>query len=129
LIAQEFKEANKLLGSASDGAVFVAVVANPIYRSIAFTKAFDQQERLDNMRNWWFLTGTTSALTRVWNDYSVQVGVPGAGSMVAHSDIAYLIDTTGNTREVLNTDTGAGSASESSFAVLLSEQLKRFMPS
>jgi hypothetical protein len=30
---------------------------------------------------------------------------------------------------VLNTDTGAGSSSESSFAVLLSEQLKRFMPS
>jgi cytochrome oxidase Cu insertion factor (SCO1/SenC/PrrC family) len=129
LIAQEFKEADKLLGSASTAAVFVAVVANPIYRSIAFTKAFDQQEGLGHMRNWWFLTGTTSALTRVWNDYSVQVGVPGAGSMVAHSDIAYLIDTSGNTREVLNTDTGAGSSSESSFAVLLSEQLKRFMPS
>jgi cytochrome oxidase Cu insertion factor (SCO1/SenC/PrrC family) len=129
LIAQEFKEANKLLGTAASGAVFVAVVANPIYRSIAFTRAFDQQEGLGHMKNWWFLTGTTSALTRVWNDYAVQVGVPGAGAMVAHSDIAYLIDADGNAREVLSTDTGTGSSSESSFAVLLSEQLKRFMPS
>jgi cytochrome oxidase Cu insertion factor (SCO1/SenC/PrrC family) len=127
VIAQEFKEADSLLGAAAKGAVFVAVVANPIYRSTAFTVAFDQQEGLEHLSNWLFLTGSVSSLTRTWNDYGVQIGVPGGGAMVAHSDLAYVIDAGGNTREVLNADPGVGDASESSFAVLLSQQMKRFM--
>jgi cytochrome oxidase Cu insertion factor (SCO1/SenC/PrrC family) len=129
LIAQEFKEADSMLGASAGRAVFVAVVANPIYRATAFTVSFDEQEGLRHVANWLFLTGTTAALSRIWNDYAVEVEVPSAGAMVAHSDIAYLIDARGQMREVLSTDTGVGSASESSFAVLLSEQLQRVMAS
>ena len=49
--------------------------------------------------------------------------------MVAHSDIAYIIDANGRTREVLSANPGAGAASASSFAVLLSQQLERVMGS
>jgi cytochrome oxidase Cu insertion factor (SCO1/SenC/PrrC family) len=129
LIAQEFKEADSMLGSAASRTVFVAVVANPIYRATAFTVAFDRQEGLEHLSNWLYLTGTTAALSRIWDDYAVQVAVPGAGAMVAHSDIAYIIDASGQMREVLSTDTGVGSASRSSFATLLSEQMKRIMGS
>ena len=75
LIAQEFRDANTLLGADSSRVVFVAVVANQIYRSTAFTKAFDRQEGLEHMRNWLFLTGSLSALEHVWDEYGIEADV------------------------------------------------------
>ena len=126
LIAQEFRDANALLGSDAGQVVFVAVVANPIYRSTAFTRAFDRQEGLDLMRNWLYLTGSRSALEHVWEQYGIVADVAPAGAMIAHSDLAYLIDARGHTREVLSTDPGDGSAtSSSSFSVYLANALRR----
>ena len=40
--------------------------------------------------------------------------------MIAHSDVAYVIDATGHTRVILNTDPGPGTATtESSFAATI----------
>jgi len=126
LIAQEFRAANSLLGADSSKVVFAAVVANPIYRTTAFTNAFDRQEGLEHMRNWLFLTGSIPALDRVWNDYGVEADVAPAGSMVDHSDLAYVIDARGRTREVLSADPGDGTAaSSSSFSVYLENALRR----
>jgi cytochrome oxidase Cu insertion factor (SCO1/SenC/PrrC family) len=125
LIAQEFRDANILLGSDSNRVVFVAVVANEIYRSTAFTKAFDRQEGLDHMKNWLYLTGSLSALKRVWEDYGIVADVAPAGAMIAHSELAYLIDARGHTRVVLSTEPGVGSASSSSFSVYLATELQR----
>jgi cytochrome oxidase Cu insertion factor (SCO1/SenC/PrrC family) len=118
-IAQEFRNANTLLGGDASRVVFVAVVANGIYRSTAFTRAFDRQEGLEHMSNWLFLTGSLSALKRVWEDYGIVADVAPAGAMIAHSELAYLIDTSGHTRVVLSTEPGTGSASSSSFSVYL----------
>jgi len=125
LIAQEFRATDTLLGADASRVVFVAVVANPIYRSTAFTRAFDRQEGLDHMRNWLYLTGTRSALVHVWDQYGIVADVAPAGAMIAHSDLAYLIDARGRTREVLSTDPGDGSASSSSFSVYLATALQR----
>jgi cytochrome oxidase Cu insertion factor (SCO1/SenC/PrrC family) len=126
LIAQEFRGANELLGADSRRVVFVAVVANPIYRTTALTNAFDRQEGLEHMSNWLFLTGPVSALEHVWEKYGIEADVLPAGAMVAHSDLAYLIDARGHTREVLSADPGDGSSSaSSSFSVYLAEALKR----
>jgi len=125
LIAQEFRNADSLLNADSSRVVFVAVVANEIYRSTAFTKAFDRQEGLDHMRNWLFLTGSLSALKAVWEHYGIAVQIGPAGAMAAHSDLAYLIDARGHTREVLSTEPGNGSASSSSFSVYLAAALDR----
>lgn len=126
LIAQEFRAANSLLGADSSKVVFVAVVANPIYRATAFTDAFDRQEGLEHMRNWLYLTGSLPALEEVWDDYGVEADVAPAGSMIDHSDLAYVIDTRGYTREVLGADPGAGTAaSSSSFSVYLVSALRR----
>jgi cytochrome oxidase Cu insertion factor (SCO1/SenC/PrrC family) len=128
-IAQEFKKADSLLGGAGGRVEFIAVVANPLYRSTTATSAFDRQEGLAGLKNWLYLTGPLPALQQVWDAYGVQVAVVGAGAMVAHSDIAYIIDANGRTREVLSANPGAGAASASSFAVLLSQQLERVMGS
>jgi cytochrome oxidase Cu insertion factor (SCO1/SenC/PrrC family) len=124
-IAQEFRQANMLLGSDSDRVVFVAVVTNEDYRSTAFTKAFDRQEGLDHMKNWLYLTGSLSALERVWDDYGIVADVAPAGAMIAHSELAYLIDSRGHTRVVLSTEPGNGPAASSSFSVYLANELQR----
>ena len=58
IIGAEFKEAGVLLGSADKDVELVAVVANPTYRSVAFTQAFDREEGLNTVPNWLYLTGS-----------------------------------------------------------------------
>jgi len=126
IIAQEFRGANGLLGADSNRVVFVAVVANPIYRTTALTVAFDRQEGLEHMRNWMFLTGSVASLEQVWEKYGIEADVLPAGAMVAHSDLAYIIDARGHTREVLSSNPGDGSSSaSSSFSVYLADALER----
>jgi len=125
LIAQEFRGANALLGADSSRVVFVAVVANPIYRATALTNAFDRQEGLEHMRNWLFLTGPLTDLEHVWGRYGVEADVLPAGAMVAHSELAYLIDDRGHTREMLSSQPGDGSpSSASSFSQYLANALE-----
>jgi cytochrome oxidase Cu insertion factor (SCO1/SenC/PrrC family) len=127
LIAQEFRQAAALLGGDAPHVEFVAIVDNPIYRSVAVMSAFDRQEGLDHMSNWLYLTGTVSALGRVWNEYGMPTVVYGAGAMVAHGELTYIIDGHGRTREVLSTVPGPDTSSKSSFAVFLSHELERVL--
>ncbi|HVA10266.1 MAG TPA: SCO family protein [Acidimicrobiales bacterium] len=119
LIAQEFRQADLQLGAAARNVDFVAIVANPIYRSISFTKAFDSQESMNRLPNWYFLTGSVNQLQRVWNSYGVLVSTVGAGGMVAHSDLAFIIDGRGRERDALIDDPGPTQAFASSFSSLL----------
>ena len=96
LIAQEFHQTDERLGSQSSKVDFVAIVANPIYRSISFTNAFDRQEGLTHVGNWLYLTGSVSQLRQVWNSDGVLVETSGAGAMIAHNDLAFVIDARGH---------------------------------
>src|ERR1019366_4496153 len=117
LIAQEFRQADQLLGASARHVELVAVVANPIYRQLAFTQAFDRQENLTSLPNWRYLTGTLPQLKKVWQQYSVAADITPAGGVIGHSDVAYVIDAAGRTRRELNFDPGPGTASsQSSFA-------------
>ena len=116
MIAQEFRQADQRLGAASDHVDFVAVVANPIYRSVALTNAFDRQEYLTGVPNWYYLTGSVAQLQRVWDSYGVEVDDVPAGAMIAHSDLAYVIDARGRERDILNSDPGPTAEFASSFA-------------
>jgi len=123
LIAQEFRQADERLGGTSS-VDFVAIVANPIYRSTAFTDAFDRQEGLSHVANWLYLTGSLAELRQVWSSYGVVVDTAAAGAMVAHSDVAFVIDAQGNERAELGSDPGDGSTeSTSSFASLLLDRI------
>jgi cytochrome oxidase Cu insertion factor (SCO1/SenC/PrrC family) len=120
LIAQEFRAAGQLLGATDRQVELVAVVANPIYHQVAYTQAFDRQERLTQVPNWLYLTGTVPQLQQVWKNYGIAAQIVPAGSMIGHPDIAYVIDQAGQVRAELNTDPGPGTtATKSSFAVLL----------
>ena len=115
--AQEFKQADVLLGPDASKVVMVAVNLNPLYSSTAYTSAFDRAEGLGGMRNWLFLTGRPAQLQPVWRAYGQASQTLPAGSMLGHGDSAFVIDPSGEMREELNFDPGPGTAAtESSFA-------------
>jgi len=129
LIAQEFRQTDQRLGDQASNVDFVAIVANPIYRSASFTNAFDRQESLDHLPNWYFLTGSLPELQRVWNSYGILVNTLGAGAMVAHSDLAFVIDSHGHERDALIDDPGPTQTFASSFSSLLLSRIDQVVNS
>ena len=128
LIAQEFREADHVLGASSRHVELVAIVANPVYRSTAYTRAFDSQEGLSGLPNWLYLTGSLAQLQQAWKQYGIAAQILPAGGMIAHNDIAYVIDAAGHTRAELNFDPGPGTASsKSSFAAELAMEAQQVM--
>jgi cytochrome oxidase Cu insertion factor (SCO1/SenC/PrrC family) len=126
IIAQEFKQTGELLGAQDKNVELVAVVANQLYRSTSFTRAFDQQEGLATVPNWLYLTGSLSQLSAVWRHYGITVQNLPAGSMAGHNDVAMVIDRSGQIRQEVSTDPGPGTSStKSSFSVLLSQYARQ----
>src|SRR5579875_192572 len=130
VIAQEFREADTLLGSASRNVELIAIVANPLYRSVGATQAFDRQERLTQVPNWLYLTGSIAQLSHVWKSYGIPVQVVSGGGMVAHPDVAYVIDPHGRTRLIIDDDPGPGTdATMASFSAQLAQAARQVMGS
>ncbi len=130
LMAQELRLTDQLLGARAADVDVVAVATNPLYDSTRQLLAFDEQEGLDHLPNWYYLTGSPDQLNQVWDSYGVQVAVEPAGAMIAHSDIVYVIDSTGHTRVVFDADPGPGTASTtSSFSDLLATQVQNLIHS
>jgi cytochrome oxidase Cu insertion factor (SCO1/SenC/PrrC family) len=130
LIAQEFRQADGMLGSLAKQVEMVAVVANPLYHSVAVVRAFDRAEGLNSLTNWLFLTGSPAQLAEVWSKYGIEVQVEPGGGMVAHNDVAFVIDRSGRLRVEMGTDPGAGTAaSKSSFAGVLAGQVRALVES
>jgi cytochrome oxidase Cu insertion factor (SCO1/SenC/PrrC family) len=128
LIAQEFRAADEMLGARAAAVQLVAVATNPLYYTAPYLQAFDRQERLAGVANWHFLTGSLTALRRVWRDYGISAVVLPAGEMVGHDDLAFVIDAAGRVRYELNFDPGPGTAtSQSSFAVELSQTAEQLI--
>jgi len=126
LIAQEFRQADQMLGSTARDVELVAIVANPLYHSVGYTQAFDRQENLTTLPNWLYLTGSVAQLQEAWKDYSVTAQILPAGGMTAHSDVAFVIDRAGHTRTELDFDPGPGTATTvSSFAAELTSAARQ----
>jgi cytochrome oxidase Cu insertion factor (SCO1/SenC/PrrC family) len=130
LIAQEFRQADQLLGGRSRQVELVAVVTNPVYTLPEYTAAFDRQEHMNTLANWQYLTGRADQLKQVWRQYGIAAQILPAGGMIGHSDIAYVIDRSGRTRTELNFDPGPGTSStQASFASELSSAAQQTLGS
>lgn len=127
VIAQEFRNASRMLGAAATKVRFVAIAANPQYHSVTALDDFDRQEGLASQSNWLYLTGSTSTLHNVLDAYGVAVVNGAAGSMTMHADTAYVIGADGITRWALNADPGPSSADRSSFSNLLVSEIEQVM--
>jgi cytochrome oxidase Cu insertion factor (SCO1/SenC/PrrC family) len=126
IIGAEFKQAGAMLGRQDADVELVAIVANPLYRSVEFTRAFDREDGLTTVRNWLYLTGSVSQLGQLWDEYGVGVQDLPAGAMVAHGDLAFVIDRSGRIREELGADPGpATTSTQSSYSVLLTQYARQ----
>lgn len=125
VIAHELLVADKYLGANARHVELVAINANPRYVQPDYLAAFDQQEGLQHMANWQYLTGSLPELRRVWGSYGFEVEYLPAGAMIGHSEFAYIIDAKGDIRYDLDTDPGpATRATSSSFAGMLAGAIK-----
>jgi cytochrome oxidase Cu insertion factor (SCO1/SenC/PrrC family) len=130
LIAQEFRAAGQLLGADARKVELVAIVANPVYHQLADVQAFDRQENMNQVPNWLYLTGSVPQLQQVWKNYGIAAEILPAGSMIGHSENAFVIDPAGKVREEFGIDPGPGTAAtKSSFAVLLANAARQSLRS
>jgi cytochrome oxidase Cu insertion factor (SCO1/SenC/PrrC family) len=61
-------------------------------------------------------------LAQVWKAYGIAAQIEPDGSMIGHSEIAYVIDSHGQLRQAINFDPGpATAATQSSFAAELTD--------
>ena len=128
VIASEFRTADGYLGADARRVEMVAVNANPRYITPDYLAAFDRQEGLEHLPNWLYLTGSLPELRRVWKAYGESVIYLPAGAMIGHSEYAWVIDASGRTRDILDTDPGPStSATESSFSVMLAATVKEVL--
>jgi cytochrome oxidase Cu insertion factor (SCO1/SenC/PrrC family) len=128
LEAQEFRQAGQLLGADDRRVELVAIVANPVDYQLGYTQAFDRQEGLDGVRNWLYLTGSPAQLAQVWRGYGIAAEIAPAGSMIAHSENAFVIDPSGRLRQEMGFDPGPGTAAtQSSFAAELTDAAQQLL--
>jgi len=128
LEAQEFRQAGQLLGADDRRVELVAIVANPVDYQLGYTQAFDRQEGLDGVPNWLYLTGSPAQLAQVWHGYGIAAEIAPAGSMIAHSEIAFVIDSRGRLRQEMDFDPGPGTAAtQSSFAAELTDAAQQLL--
>ena len=103
-------------------------MANPVDYQLGYTKAFDRQEGLDGVPNWLYLTGSPAQLAPVWRGYGIAAEIAPAGSMIAHSEIAFVIDSSGRLRQEMDFDPGPGTAAtQSSFAAELTDAAQKLL--
>ena len=128
LIAQEFRAAGQLLGPSASRVELVAIAANPVFYQRVYTEAFTRQEGLSQVPNWQFLTGSVATLRQVWADYGIDSEVEPGGSMVGHTEVAYVIDPAGHVREEFEDDPGPGtSATQASYASMLADAARQYL--
>jgi cytochrome oxidase Cu insertion factor (SCO1/SenC/PrrC family) len=130
VIAQEFRAADRSLGAAARHVELVAIDANPRYTAPDYLVAFDSQEGLTSVRNWLYLTGALPQLQAVWRSFGELVAYSPGGAMIDHSEYAWVIDSRGHTRFVLDADPGpATEATQSSFSATLADSIKKALAS
>jgi cytochrome oxidase Cu insertion factor (SCO1/SenC/PrrC family) len=125
VIASELRQVDTVLGAEARRVDLVAICANPQFTSTQFLGAFDRQEGLERVPNWLFLTGTLPQLEHAWRVLGATVQYLPGGSMVDHSEFAYVIDPSGHVRYDVDTDPGpATDATQASVSVALAGNLK-----
>lgn len=97
VVSQELVDADKLMGPLKSNVVFVAVNVNQYHAKPSELRAFSKAHGLSNLSNWYFVTGSTSQLQKVWHDYGIYVKPTPTGD-VEHGSYYYFIDPSGKER-------------------------------
>lgn len=124
LFAQEMVSADSRLGAQASKVALVAVVANPLFHSLAVTRDFTDSHHLSQYRNWYYLTGSLNQLKSIWNNYDVLVSVNPEG-MVVHGQQFTFINKSGSESSILLNSGNAQIAG--SYATLIYQGMKAIL--
>ncbi len=103
LLAAQLKEVSAKFGSRAK-LDLVAVAANPLHETEANVQHFVQVQSMSSVKNFYFVTGKLSALTKVWNAYGIQVISSQSAVMSIHSDLMFVIDPQGHIKWIVPDD-------------------------
>jgi cytochrome oxidase Cu insertion factor (SCO1/SenC/PrrC family) len=92
----------------------VVVAANPLHQTISDVRHFIYIHHLKGMKNFYFVTGKTSATRQVWNEYGISVTNEPGDLMSIHSDYMFIIKPSGRLRWIIPDDPLANVAGQRS---------------
>jgi cytochrome oxidase Cu insertion factor (SCO1/SenC/PrrC family) len=99
IVSQEFIEAYRdLTPAARARVVFLAVNVNEYHTKVSEMAAFTDEQHLNAVPTWHFLTGPVPALKSIWHAYGEEVEDPGPNADVIHSSFMFFIDPQGKER-------------------------------
>lgn len=105
---QELRLVDQVLGTMANRVELVAIDTNPTYLKRDDLISFDRRAGLDKVSNWLYLTGPMPRLKDVLNGFAIYISESGGSNMnlmmgLPHGQVAYVIDGSGRTREVVTT--------------------------
>jgi len=98
VIAAEIGQADTDLGARASHVSFLTVNTDPLSAAVDDLSGAVTRTELGRLPNWHMLTGPLGALDAVWQSYGVVVTVDTSTRAVAHTDIMYFIDPSGQFR-------------------------------
>lgn len=93
IVAQELVDAYRDLGAEAAKVDFVAVNVNAAHNATRWLNSFitEQGPAFASLPNFYYLTGSSSALRKIWNDYKITVKVDPTSGTVEHTDAMYFL--------------------------------------
>lgn len=91
IVAHEIVTADASLGAQASRVDFVAVNLNPLHTSVKAVQEFSVNQGLSKLSNFYFLTGSVTALEHVWSAYHVTVQVAQKNQAILHSNTMYFL--------------------------------------
>jgi len=88
------------LGSDSQRVGILAVSVDPARDTLADVRSYSEQK--DMLQRWHYLIGASNDLSPVWKSYGIAAVT--SGNLVTHSTPTYIIDQSGQVREILDSD-------------------------
>jgi len=127
VVTEELAQVATLLAARRTDVEFVAIDANPDFRSPAALRSFDDEHGVAALPNWQFLTGSARQLRAAWAAYGAVTEVPQVG-MVAHSLLVYLIGPNGREAALTQATGQPGPAIEASYAQMFADAAAGLLP-
>lgn len=104
LTGQILLQAQQALGPASSQVVLLAVNANPDHTSVNDVKAYSIEHGM--MNHWLFLTGSKTALEKVWKAYHLEVQI--TNGSIDHTPAVFVIGPNGHEQNLYLTSSDYG---------------------
>lgn len=103
LTAAELRRVNRSLEEDAERIAFLGVNVNAVFNTPEDVAKFTEEQRLDEILSWHFLTGRPEELRPVWQAYSIAVVAQPGQDDFQHTPGVFIIDQAGNKRWYVST--------------------------